>query len=128
MYYERTPGVWTYIDGEPGFMGSLEEPPMEPYPPTVVASTDRGDIELAQLVMPYPDDAVYDPESGEREVLGDYAANGILMAAAPVLKTQVHNLIAATHLHIRNTGTAPTTVLSAVLDQAQNLLDALEKK
>lgn len=77
-----TPGEWEFVEGEPGFMGSLEEPPEPPYPPTVFVSNDDGDFELAQLAEPLYS---VEPEDEYDEGLrysGRTEANGLVMAAS----------------------------------------------
>ncbi len=92
MNHFPTPGHWHYVEGEPGDMGSREEPPTPSYPPTIIAQTTVGDIEIAQLCEPIAPGARYDPEAGP-EWLGDPDANGRLMAAAPRLREALRGLV-----------------------------------
>ena len=89
-----TEGKWEYRPGEPGFMGNMEEPPEESYPPTVVATTHSGaEVELCQLVEPYdPDEVDVDPEAGPT-LLGDETSNGHLFAASKELRRHLEATI-----------------------------------
>lgn len=127
-YYETTPGKWELVPGEPGFSGSREEPPEPSYPPSIVANTERGEIEIAQLTPTHPPDARVDLETGEAEYLGDPEANGHLMASAPRLKSQLHAVLALARLHFANTQTPPHALLANVMAESYRLLDELEKR
>lgn len=90
---EPTEGTWEFIPGEPGFMGSMEEPPEPSYPPTIVAHTDKhGDIEIAELREPISESANFDPDCGP-EFIGDDQANGKLMAASKDLKRHLEAVV-----------------------------------
>ena len=62
--YEPTPGAWRYVEGESAFAGDMQEPPTEAFPPQIVADTDRGEVVIATLAEPIPEEAVVDPDTG----------------------------------------------------------------
>lgn len=97
--FNPTPGEWEFIEGESGFSGSREEPPVPPYPPTIYVTTETPegvvfDFELAELRDP-----VYPVETRQNEYdeglrwLGDAESNGRLMAAAPDLLRELKDAV-----------------------------------
>jgi hypothetical protein len=93
-YWEPTPGKWEFVEGDKGFGGDFYEPPDPGYPPTIrVEDFEYGDVELAQLVVPVPENAELCPESGEPTWYGNENSNGKLMAAAPRLLQSLQEMV-----------------------------------
>jgi len=97
VYKEETPGEWIFDEGDPGYAGSLYEPPDPGYAPYIFVKPPEGFgydedeefVKIAEIFMePCLPALDHSPESEYDEGLiawGDHKRNGKLMASAPTM-------------------------------------------